>query len=83
MQIETQFLELLENYTWVAEPRRADTLDELLMEELDLIELVMDLEEDFGIDISREDMDSHFRGTVQQALDYLLKADNSSKGATS
>lgn len=54
----------------------ASFTDDLGGDSLDVVELVMALEEEFGLEIPDEDAEKI--GTVQQAIDYIGK--NSSSG---
>ena len=47
----------------------ASFVDDLGADSLDVVELVMALEEEFGLEISDEDAEK--LGTVQQAVDYI------------
>ena len=47
----------------------ASFVDDLGADSLDLVELVMALEEEFGLEISDEDAEKI--GNVQQAIDYI------------
>ena len=45
--------------------------DDLGADSLDTVELIMELENEFGVQIPDEDAEKI--GTVQQAIDYILK----------
>ena len=47
----------------------ASFVDDLGADSLDVVELVMALEEEFGLEISDEDAEK--LGTVKQAMDYI------------
>ena len=47
----------------------ASFVDDLGADSLDVVELVMALEEEFGLEISDEDAEK--LGTVKQAIDYI------------
>lgn len=49
----------------------ASFVDDLGADSLDVVELVMALEEEFGLEISDEDAEK--LSTVQQAVDYIEK----------
>ncbi len=50
----------------------ASLRDDLKADSLDLVELIMDLEERFGVKISDEEAQSI--GTVGEAVDFIVKA---------
>lgn len=56
----------------------ASFVDDLGADSLDVVELVMALEEEFGLEISDEDAEK--LSNVQQAIDYI---DKNAKGAKS
>ena len=49
----------------------ASFVDDLGADSLDVVELVMDLEEEFGLEISDEDAEK--LASVKQAVDYIQK----------
>lgn len=55
----------------------ASFMDDLGADSLDQVELVMALEEDFGLDVSDEDVEKML--TVQDAIDYVDKHAKSSR----
>jgi acyl carrier protein len=55
----------------------ASFMDDLGADSLDQVELVMALEEEFGLDVSDEDVEKML--TVQEAIDYVDKHAKSSR----
>jgi acyl carrier protein len=51
---------------------KASFVDDLGADSLDQVELIMAMEEEFGISIPDEDAEKI--GTVQDAIDYIVKA---------
>lgn len=72
--IEHSIIEIISKTLLIDESsvaRNASLADELHADSLDAVELVMALEERFGIEISDEDAEQLH--TVQQVIDYVLR----------
>lgn len=72
MSVQNQVMEIIANQLSVAKEEvtpQASFLDDLGADSLDLVELVMAMEEKFGIDIADEDAEK--MKTVQDAVNYI------------
>lgn len=72
MSVQDQVMEIIANQLSVAKEEvtpQASFVDDLGADSLDLVELVMAMEEKFGIDIADEDAEK--MKTVQDAINYI------------
>ncbi len=72
MSVQDQVMEIIASQLSVAKEEvtpQASFLDDLGADSLDLVELVMAMEEKFGIDIADEDAEK--MKTVQDAVNYI------------
>lgn len=72
MDIESKMVDIIANQLSVAKEKvvpSASFVDDLGADSLDLVELVMAMEEDFGIEIPDEDAEK--MQTVQDAIDFV------------
>ena len=69
-----EFIELIENTTGVRDVKEeSNFINDLGFDSLDLIELTMALEEEFGIEIPDEDVEG--LSTVASVIEYLKTRD--------
>lgn len=74
MSVQDQVTEIIANQLSVAKEEvvpQASFIDDLGADSLDLVELVMAMEEKFGIDIADEDAEK--MRTVQDTINYIEK----------
>ena len=71
MSIEAKVKEIVEDTLGVEEVRNDQTFEELGADSLDTVELIMEIEEEFNLDISDEDAEKIT--TVQDAIDYVVE----------
>jgi len=74
-EVESKVKQIIAGRLSVSEDKILPTsafIGDLGADSLDLVELVMDLEEEFGVSIPDEDNDK--LRTVQDAIDYINKA---------
>ena len=71
MSIEARVKEIIEDTLGVEEVRNDQTFEELGADSLDTVELIMEIEEEFEIDIPDEDAEKIT--TVQDAIDYVIE----------
>jgi acyl carrier protein len=72
MDIETKMTDIIANQLSVAKEKvvpKASFVDDLGADSLDLVELVMAMEEEFGIEIADEEAEK--MQTVQDAIDFI------------
>ncbi|MEW5994395.1 MAG: acyl carrier protein [Candidatus Zixiibacteriota bacterium] len=72
MSVQDQVMEIIANQLSVAKEEvkpQASFVDDLGADSLDLVELVMAMEEKFGVDIADEDAEK--MKTVQDAVNYI------------
>ncbi|MEW5948039.1 MAG: acyl carrier protein [Thermodesulfobacteriota bacterium] len=72
MSVQDQVIEIIANQLSVAKEEvtpKASFVDDLGADSLDLVELVMAMEEKFGVDIADEDAEK--MKTVQDAVNYI------------
>ncbi|MDI6789275.1 MAG: acyl carrier protein [Thermodesulfobacteriota bacterium] len=72
MSVQDQVMEIIANQLSVAKEEvtpQASFVDDLGADSLDLVELVMAMEEKFGVDIADEDAEK--MKTVQDAINYI------------
>ncbi|MGQ9498881.1 MAG: acyl carrier protein [Dissulfurimicrobium sp.] len=72
MDIENRMIDIIASQLSVAKEKvvpSASFVDDLGADSLDLVELVMAIEEDFGIEIADEDAEK--MQTVQNAIDFV------------
>lgn len=72
MSLQAQVVEIVANQLSVPKEEvvpQASFVDDLGADSLDLVELVMSIEEKFGIEIADEDAEK--MKTVQDAIDYI------------
>ncbi|MDQ7838465.1 MAG: acyl carrier protein [Thermodesulfobacteriota bacterium] len=72
MSVQDQVVEIIANQLSVAKEEvtpKASFVDDLGADSLDLVELVMAMEEKFGVDIADEDAEK--MKTVQDAVNYI------------
>lgn len=72
MDIENKMVDIIASQLSVAKEKvvpSASFVDDLGADSLDLVELVMAMEEDFGIEIADEDAEK--MQTVQNAIDFV------------
>jgi acyl carrier protein len=72
MSVQDQVMEIIANQLSVAKEEvtpKASFVDDLGADSLDLVELVMAMEEKFGVDIADEDAEK--MKTVQDAVNYI------------
>lgn len=72
MSVQDQVMEIIANQLSVSKEEvvpAASFIDDLGADSLDLVELVMSMEEKFGIDIPDEDAEK--MKTVQNAINYI------------
>ncbi len=74
MSVESKMIDIIASQLSVAKDKvvpKASFVDDLGADSLDLVELVMAMEEEFGIEIADEDAEK--MQTVQDAIDYVNK----------
>lgn len=71
MSIEAKVKEIVEDTLGVEEVRNDQTFEELGADSLDTVELIMEIEEEFEIDIPDEEAEKIT--TVQDAIDYVIE----------
>ena len=71
MSIEARVKEIVEDQLGVDEVRNDQTFEELGADSLDTVELIMEIEEEFNLDIPDEDAEKIT--TVQDAIDYVVE----------
>ena len=71
MSIEAKVKEIVSFNLGVDEVRNDQTFEELGADSLDTVELIMEIEEEFEIDIPDEDAEKIT--TVQDAIDYVIE----------
>ena len=71
MSIEAKVKEIVEDQLGVDEVRNDQTFEELGADSLDTVELIMEIEDEFEIEIS--DIDAEKITTVQDAINYVVE----------
>jgi len=72
MEIENKVKSIIAEQLAIVEPKDTDTLiDDLGMDSLDGVELIMTLEEEYGIEIPDEDTEKIV--TVKDTIEYIKK----------
>jgi len=71
VSIEAKVKEIVEDTLGVEEVRNDQTFEELGADSLDTVELIMEIEEEFEIDIPDEEAEKIT--TVQDAIDYVIE----------
>ena len=72
--VERRVIEIIVEQLWVSEEEvtlEASFIDDLGADSLDLVELIMALEEEFGLEISDEDAEKI--QTVQDVVNYITE----------